>query len=408
MTMKARGIERVKSALIVLLIISAAFFAYKTDLYTPLRSEPENASEASASANETLPAAYPDAIAVTGALGGRYGAIYDSAEIDNLWKLTSATLGTALGTAGSSARVSDTTFRKALAGVGIYYHYRYPIPVSVLLKWLKVSGIREHNEVADLIFLAPNDSAEEDYTIAVYYRDKDGLLYKCDSSASMESLMPEINGIMSNGAFYPFESDSSNAVNPYILLPDNIAKLNTLTVSKSSVAAKDILNALGMNPYLHTSYQEGNDCTVYVEEAVLLRLYNDGRLEFKSERPVAVIDNSLSGSIERARKLLVAVTQSDALRLVSYKWSENGYELRFSYYFNGIEIKPGNAATVTVKNGAVTDLRMSLHSYAVSEDEEVLLLPPRQAIAASGDENGTLYIVYAESGDRAIPIWLKS
>jgi len=400
--MSKQKIENIKSALIVVLIISACFFAYKTQLFTS--AQQTQIVETPPPVDEVLPASYPDAIAVAGTFGGRYGAIYDGTEISTLWNLSSSTLGSALGTAEAPEEISEAEFRAVLNDTGIYYYYHYPVPVSVLIKWLNINAVRDHSEIADIIYLAPVDA--ENLTVIVYYRDGDGLFYKCSTSATMEYLVTEMNEILPNGAFYPFESDDTQSVNPYVLLPDTVPMMKTLVSSTLSVSSKDILEALGMNPFSHTNYRENDNCTVYVEEAILLKIYDDGHIELKSERPVAVIDNSLGGAIERARELVSAVTQSNSLQLVSYKSINSGFELKFNYYFNGIEIKQSSAATVTVTNGAATEAKILLRSYA-EDDTEILLLPPRQAAAASGTSAGTLYIIYAETNGIYSPVWVK-
>ncbi|MDR0818843.1 MAG: hypothetical protein LBN43_04650, partial [Oscillospiraceae bacterium] len=357
------------------------------------------------------PAAFPLAIEVSGN-SGRYGAIYDSNALSELWSAVSYSLGEALGTAELPEEITEAEFRSALDAEGVFLDYRNFVRVDVIIKWLGVSSVREHTESVRMFCLTPDQNSEVAVNIplSLYYRDESGTFYKCSTAANSEVLLQKLGVYMPNGVYFAYESHFGDGILPYTLLPDAAPNAVTLTASNPlsvSVYDRDILDAFGMNPFSHNNSREG-DVSVYVEESIRLMISPSGHIDFKSEREAADFAvGNLASAIESAHRLVSAFAPNDSMMLTSALETESGYEMTFSYYYNGIEIiafEPG--AKITVAKGVISDAVINMRSYSATEEAEPLM-PTRQAFAAVKDADaGELRIVYVDSGETAVtPAW---
>ena len=137
---KKRRIERLKSALIVLLSGSAVFLLMRTqaaivsteDSGTAYQAEAEN----SASTESPGATARPLRMAAAIQRGGevvRYGVQYDQESTDSLYQQSYSLLVEALSSASQPYAVSETEFRQALSTApGLYFDWQGEIPVAVL------------------------------------------------------------------------------------------------------------------------------------------------------------------------------------------------------------------------------------------------------------------------------------
>ena len=109
MSRKKRWIERIKSLLILLLIVSAAVLAWRTGLFPrmmPERAAPEPA-EPTPGVSSYQAACDPICAAVTGVPGLVYGICYDDGSIKDVMREFRNVLGETLGTASDPVQVES-------------------------------------------------------------------------------------------------------------------------------------------------------------------------------------------------------------------------------------------------------------------------------------------------------------
>jgi hypothetical protein len=409
-TVRSRRIERLKNALILVLLAGAVYFAFRTGSFNIAASRK---TAASFEHREFAPALFPTVIEVTGS-SGRYGAMYDAAALDELWQAVAPSLGEALGTADAAVEVTESEFIRAVNSVGVFLDYRYPVSADVVIRWLGVSSSRPHSELIRAIRLTADDPSTSNAAfnpLALYYIDGDGRYFRCETSAHADVLIQRLASYMPNGAHYAFETDFANRFDPLTLIPDAAPNAVTLVASNplnDTITEREILDAFGMNPYGPGSYRDG-DVRVFVEESLQLRFSDSGRIDFYAGAAMESTDDlDLAVAVESAFKLVSSILPSDSVMLTSVGMEDNGCVLTFSYFYNGIEIIATDAAAeVVVDSDGVVEAHVNLRSFQPI-DETVLLLPPRQAAAAS-TSSGELRVVYYYYGSGYVnPFWTVS
>lgn len=206
MDKKRRTLERFKTALIVLLTLSALVLALRSPLLQsaglPFLFDQGLANSTSLTPQTgSLPTAAVPARLVVGTSVSRYGIQYDQEAADNLFDQTAPLLGEALGSAESSSTLSEHEWQALLTGQCLYFGYLSPIPLSVLSGWL--TGDKANSSLVDStrhIVLA----AGTDGMLTLSYQGVDGGFYQCATSldASLH-LEPVVSSVDPNGAFLP-------------------------------------------------------------------------------------------------------------------------------------------------------------------------------------------------------------
>ena len=145
---KKRRIERLKSALIVLLSCSAVFLLVRTqaaivsseDSGTAYQAEAEGSSSTESPGATARPLRMAAAIQ-RGSEVVRYGVQYDQEGTDSLYQQSYSLLVEALSSASQPRAVGETEFQQALSTApGLYFDWQGEIPVAVLNGWLSVDS----------------------------------------------------------------------------------------------------------------------------------------------------------------------------------------------------------------------------------------------------------------------------
>ncbi|NBI66041.1 hypothetical protein D1646_04285 [Pseudoflavonifractor sp. 60] len=425
---KRRAIELAKDVLIVLLTCSALWLVAQTPLVGPLsglfREEGIQAAPGQSQSVSRGTGAVPLAMAVNLPASSelesgevRWGIRYDQGTCQELFQQVAGPLVEALSSAGAPEAVSRGHWERALTEMqSVYMDFQGEVPLPVLLGWLSGSETGLTASVRRIVLTVWEDGVD------LYYQDVgDGRYYRCRSEvADPFSLAEALSGVTGNGAFYAFESELYQELDPdTLLLPQAPAPM--IYTASNPVAGQGALQSLvqdlgfSLNSTSFYSTDEqvarsGDDSVRLSDRGVAQYLY-EGRSE---SGLFPVISQGESGalfnSVETCRQLALSVTASRCgearLYLLSVSERPEGWEIEFGYSLNGVPVQlEGNcAARFLVERGQIVQFVICLRSYAASGTTS-LVLPPRQAAAAlvaQGLEGEELLLTYDDSGEDTV------
>lgn len=341
--------------------------------------------------------AEPMCVVVTPGAGVHSAAMYDSRTLDEYHSLYSAALAEALGSAGEPVEVTDSEWRAALTGTGVYFDYYTPCQLSSYAAWLgsdMTSSAAGHS--ARRICLALDGDE-----VALYYiRDKNYTVYRCTTGLSSNELSERINGHVPNGAQFVFELDEELPdVDQYSVVLETMPEIRSLSAdnSLSDHSSDALMSAFGMNPNLARGYLETDGTEVYLEGSTTLRLGADGLLRY-TRRDVGTPDINLSptDAVNLAMGILDGTVGLESgmaeLRLSysSFDTETQEYTLRFEYAVNGmpVSIQGRNcAAEFHISGNSVTEADIFFRSYAYTGGSESPL-PANLAVALEQARGG--------------------
>lgn len=417
-----RTIELFKDALILLLTCSALWLVAQTPLVGPLRGlfqeeGVQTAYEQSQNAGRSS-GALPLAMAVnlpaeTGQGGVRRGLQYDQDACQELFQQVAGPLAEALSSAGAPEAVNRRSWEQALTGsLGVYMDFQGEVPLSVLLGWLSGGETRLTASARRVVLTAREDGVD------LYYQDGgDGQYYRCRSEVGDPfSLVEALSGQADNGAFYAFESELYQDLDPDTLLLPNTPSPVIYTAANPvsgqgalQALIQDLGFSLNSTSFYSTDEQvarSGDDSVRLSDRGVAQYLY-EGR-SGGGLFPILVQGDggALFDSVETCRQLALSALASRCgearLYLLSVSERAEGWEIEFGYSLNGIpvQLEGSCAARFRVSQGQIVQFSLCLRSYTSSGNPS-LVLPPRQgaaALAAQGLEGEELLLTYADSG----------
>lgn len=430
---KNRAVELLKDALIVLLTCSALWLAAQTPLAAPFRgllredrgrAAPGQAQEANRGA-AALPMAMvanlpggtdlPEGLRPPqGTDGARCGLLYDQAACQELFQQVAGPLVEALSSAGEPELISRRQWESALTDtLGVYMDFQGEIPAPVLVGWLSGGDTRLTIQARRLILTVREDGVD------LYYRDEDtGSCYRCRSeTADPFPLAEALSGLTDNGAFYAFESEFYQNLDPdTLLLPESpfpamYASANPMSAGQETL--QSLVQDLGFSLNSTSFYSTDEQVARSGDDSV--RLSDRGVAQYQYEgRPggglFPVLDQGQTGtvfdSVETCRQIALSAMANrcgeSRLYLMSVQAAGDGWEIDFGYSLNGVPVltERGRAAHFVVSGGEVVQFSLYLRSYTNSGGTS-LVLPPRQAaaaLAAQGLAGEELLLTYADSG----------
>ncbi|HPE15902.1 MAG TPA: hypothetical protein PK597_02990 [Oscillospiraceae bacterium] len=433
--MRRRAVETAKSALIVLLMISAAYLAVQVSLYSGSASDlprafltyvssllghTENATEETPAAE----ASRPVRIAVTNDTGRR-GVQYSASETDGIFAATGTLLTEALSDLGTPVQTDEGAWRAALTRHGVYFDFLGKVPLTALSAWLSGTSETAVDAPVRRVLLA----REEDGGVSLYFKNEDdGRYYVCRTSDALaDRLESAIAGYLSNGATFAFEQGERYAqLEPDTLLLGRAVDLPVLSASNPVAGDEQketLLRLLDFNPHTATGYpveggyfvRDGNG-TLRVSEDGTVRYAATGE-EDRYTAASAGEEPTQTELIEAARALAARTVgalcgSSVRLYLVDADEQADGTSrVRFGYCTEGAQIavpNDGCAAEIVFTGARVTSMTLYFRAYETTETT-VTLLPERQAAAALAvlREGGELIAGYVDGGtDTLSPKWL--
>lgn len=418
-----KAVERVKTALIVLLTISALLLGWQTGLYHDVaNSIPFIGSFADfvmgssgaeiSSGTQIREAARPMCIVITSKDGGRFGARYDTDARNAAYDRVISIVGETLGSAARPTEVGEDEWRNALSGPGVYFEYYMPVKLSILDGWIDA---RMPDTTEDALVRRLVVAIGEDRSRLYYQDDESGLFYGADT-ASAAGKAQELDVFSANGAIFAFETGTTGAGNaPYVLITGerDFPNLRASAAGSAEELLEISVSALGHGHETHTVFQE-MDGTRWVGTQFNIIVDSFGRVLYRnSDVPRQGEWQSAPGegqSIELARMLVaetIGAVCGDAE--VFYDSSEYGARGSISVYFTyfaavGCVVLSDDeyAAKITLVAGVVTEAELNYRNFTF-DGEYTRLLPEIQTLAAAG---GEFTLFYSDTGaERIQPSW---
>jgi hypothetical protein len=419
----------VKSVVIVALAVSALLLGMQSRIFSDLFASISSGGQTTTSVNQpskgvTAEAARPTMIVATNDDGARVCALHDDIAIDALYEITGSILGEALATAQSYERCDERQWRDALKSAGVLFEYAVPVRLDVLRGWL---GADEHFEDASITLRRLCLSFEEG---ALYFEG--GGVYFRAAAGSLGGARPTIPVNFSQGLRYAFERDADSPA-PYMLLVSDarcpVASVTNPLEDEANVKAA--LIGLGIPSSLESSYPTADGTRVFVTNNVTVSVTRSGEITYHLNTPSTALGevSSLREAVEYTRRVgeSVGMLAGDARLYFSGAEDKSGdlqaensdessggelgvssgnFTVTFDYFLTGgrIYLPSGSAVTVEFEGGVAVRMTFEFRRY-VKTGEPRALLPPLQAIAASGGEAA---VGYADTGMGAIsPFWYK-
>jgi len=421
MDKKRRAVELLKDALILLLTCSAVWLVFQTPVSAPLRGlfreEGAQTVPGTGPGSGLEIGALPMSMAVTvawddssaGPRGYHYGLQYDQAACQELFQRVAGPLVETLSSAGTPELISRSQWEEALtAGLGVYLDFQGEVPLSVLAGWLSGERTGLDASVRRLVLTAWEDGLE------VFYRDEgSGSYYRCRSQvADPFSLTEALSGLTDNGAFFAFESELYQELDPdTLLLPDApapavYAAANPMAGAQGGL--EELVRDLGFSLNSTSFYSTDEQVARSGDDSV--RLSDRGVAQYEGKDLFPVLRQGGAGKlfdmVETCRQLALSALGprcgAARLYLSSAEEGPEGWEISFDYSLDGIPVltETGYAARFLVEGERITQFSLYLRSYTASGDTS-LILPPRQAaaaLAARGLSGKELLLTYTDSG----------
>ena len=425
--MSRRLLEAGKTLLIILLLVSAVFFAGKTGLYKDIKDSLPFIEDvkhwltgSSGSSNESgvafKEASVPLYVAVTGLGGQHYGIKHDGKTLKYFYERTGSILGKALSSSLSPYAITEEVWRKALVSPGIFYDYANPVPIVTLSNWFGANA-RVFNS-GDKVRRICLSGTEKGGVLLYYFNETDSKYYRLDTSVPYSTLSAHM-GDIPNGAKFAFELSEINEayakVDPYTLLLHTSSVASEVTTQNpfyGIISQANILSMFKVNLRLSFHYSESENTEVFDEERYSLRLQASGVATYRSSRSPGNRLNltysgaapSISEMLDSARSLAISTVGSsrgDAeVLFTAFTEAENVYTFNFDYYVNGIAVHlpfGQHAATVKISGEYIIEANLVFRSFKISSGLQKTL-PELQAAVLVKNDGGEPTLGYYDDG----------
>ncbi len=388
--------ERVKSALIFLLGLSALFLLSRTWVYD---MEPEAAEGpallAPARQDHSQTAVVPGRCAVT-AGGVRTGSQYSEASRE-VYRAFIPFLAETLNSAGEARSLEVTEWRELLERDGVYFEYTGSYPLTLISAWLSVKNVPAGGDVTAIGFCFFEEETE------LFWRQTDGSVWSAAAGREIASWpdLPELQPCR-----FAFETGNPT----WLLLIDDNALYENIRVDAPPGIEEDLdaytpfMEALHMPP-LSTNYFLRGDGRVYVD------VEGDRSCEIRSDGTVfytasAAVESAVTrgyadmpGAIYRAWELVSALTPAmggATFELQKAEQAGSTVTATFMTMYGGIPLLR-EPAVVVLENGEVRGVTLRLCRVSSdSESSRPLSLEHTALLHGGGDRFG---LCYQDGGD---------
>lgn len=418
---KGKTIERCKTIIIVLLLLSVVLLALTAVGFSGSGDVPllSNLSRLLAG-EQILPpkkaqepvltdAAMPLVISVS-SQAGRTTFHQDFAALDAAFESLGGHLAAALDTARDAQEITEAEFAEAATGSSILFRYPGPISLQVLAAWLDADA--SDLGLSGSIFLL---AAETDGVALLLYGD--GSYWHLTTDADLTSFRDVLDDAPADGTLLALESETYSRLNPLTLIdPSDVSVAAASAFNPCDNAfLTSTATVMGFNPYGDASYRDENG-TVYSETDCTLRISADGVLTLRNQglaSRFSAQSDSDGDRIEYVRSLLEAVAGEalgdSRLYFTGLEQTEETTTIVFSAYLSGlpVELPDGPAVTAVFQGATLTSLTFHIRSYALSQSETIALMPAAQ-VAAIADPGTLLEPAYADRGESDLAAgWLR-
>lgn len=431
-----RGIETLKSILILLLSLSAIYLTllaldYSKVSWAPLQDvlslfhpQTEQTPEDPFLPGQSSISPKPVRIVVYDGMD-RFASQYDTLQTDQMFEELGILLTEGLSSAAAPQQISEDDWRQMLQAPGVWFDFLGSIPLDVLYAWLGEGGTNpslSHSARQIAVTLDENGLVR-----LSYHNESDGLYYACDTTVVYTGHMDTlISGYGSNGISFVFlvEDDSGyDALDPYVLISADALHPPVYHVSNPLAEIDDTIvttlqQAAAFQPQSNSVYPVANGVRIR-EGRETLEISRDGTAVYHAgdidsyRYPIASqADGSQLPLLETTWQLAADTVGrwcgTARLYLMSVEEQADGsIQVCYGYSLNGAEVAlPGGAcaAHFIVQNGQITDYTLNFRRYEQA-GETSLVLRERQAAAALealDPEGRELVLCYSDSGGDSV------
>lgn len=401
------AVERIKTALICALAVSAVWLIGQTGLISPRQEAAQSPYSADAE-TAVHAAAQPVTAAVSMSGGFRCAVQYDSAAAADIVAAFENVLKEALGSAAEPEPIAEEQLRAALMRESLFLEYAAELPLELIAAWFGTESRLEDSALRLVISRAENGSVE------LLYMRADGAAFSCRSSASGTGFEQAALGCTANDGRFAWElSEAYSAFGAYNIVMQQQRSAQTLLVGLPAGAEMitSAAAAFDINENTDFQYTESDGTVVYVEGDFVLRLTSGGRLSVRrteqSDRLSLDEDAGPVQVVEAARRLVEATAGACSgladVQLTALEKTENGWTLRFGYFVEATELVAtgsGDAAVIVFENGMLSYAGIEFLS-CTGTGESTVLLPELLAAAAAGDGEG-IALRYVDRGGEIV------
>ena len=415
---RRRLIELGKDVLIVLLTCFALWLAGRTQLMGPLsgllsEEKPQTSPEQNQSEGQiesVHPMRITASLPVEGGSGVRCAVQYDEAACDALFQQVAGLLVEALSSAEEPEAVTREVWEQALTTApGLCFDFQGTMPLPVLNRWLAGDDGTLTACVRRLALAVRGDG------VALFYQsEEDGGYYCCRTEVVNPAHLEQgLAGLSGNGAFYAFEDETYQMLNPDTLLTAQAPAPAVYTAAVPAPGGQEglsrLMEDLGMSPGSSVFYPAGDE-QVARSGSESIRLSDSGAVFYlagEEDGHFSLSEGSgMADWVEYCRQLAAASVGRRCgqarLYLQSVQETAGGWTVDFGYSLNGIPVwlESGYAARFIIQQNRVEQMVLYLRSYTQT-GESTAVLPARQAAAALESQGLTgeeLLLVYLDSG----------
>lgn len=428
---KKKALERLKTLVIILLVVSAVLMAVNIQLFRNIISrfqdaapdDPGGQGELVLSSGANLPfrMAYMSE-------AGRCGLQYGSGEIEVYYNMIATTIGEAFGSASNIVTISETVWRRQLGENGVYFDYLGSIPSEALASWFGVEPPADFPSVS-IRHLALVQSGEGTALCFIGESGEAGaVFYQGETAVKFSAVGQLLEGMLPNGASFAFELDGEyENISDYTMLTGGQPRLPVLSATSplnSEEARQRLILAFDFNPNTTSRYEESDGTHVIVETSGTLRFPPGGGVIYRQTSTdgsirIPVPSDGVAGVsqvVAFAKKIasdcgIISGAEQD-IYLTGAQSADGVITAAFGYTFRGVPIRLASgkdAIYIEVSGGTVKTLELNLRVFTPGE-ELVSLMPEKMAIAATAKlPTGELYIAYTQdNSDVFSPVWLHS
>ncbi len=210
-------VELAKDVLIVLLLCSACFLLWESQLLTGIIDPLVQTEDVLLAVTQTYQvqaeAARPIRMAaIVGDSGELYGLQYNEEAVDDLFQLSSNLLRETLGSLDAPVAITQEQWQTMLSTApGLYFDMAGDVPLSVLSGWLSGQEVSDLTAVPRRILLT---TTEEGLVALCYQTQEDEFFYCTTQVVDYSRLVSVVSQFSANGAQFAFRIPEYDSIDP--------------------------------------------------------------------------------------------------------------------------------------------------------------------------------------------------
>lgn len=425
--MRRKGIEALKSVLIILLSLMAVVMLVQTALtaagiqfsWSDLASIFTGSRDEGADSELVASHAARPVQAAVMSENGVYGVNCGFDELDSVYDSFGQILSEALGSAKEKRDVNEELWLETLSGRGVYMAFDVSVPVSCLAGWMSVTGSPDF--AADRFVLCVTGQNE----VELWCSDGENY-YRCSTSASSAMLLDRMEQYRPNGAKFAFQLaqtwDVYNNVDPASVVPHTMsAQVYSAKNSLDTQSVNALMESLLINPFIESGYTDESGSAVYLCAGGTLKISPDGYAAYELNSSGSADEMFLAGqagnldvgiAIEKTRqfaeKTVAERCGSARVYLSGVEQGEKGYVFTYSYYVDALKVfagEDGFAARFEFNGVRISKIELCYTSFEGSSQQLELMQPLYAAATYPALRRARLAAAYTRNEEGMFTAW---